>query len=75
MRHRRPAHPEAPTVPTKPTKALVALVVTLAGLVGIHLTNGTAQLVIMVAQLVIVVYGVWRARNDPKDGPGVGEFL
>lgn len=86
MRHRRKEQNRArarhagvngivPAVQTKPTKALVALVVTLAGLVGIHLTNGTAQLVVMVAQLVIVSYGVWRARNAPKGGPGVGEFL
>lgn len=65
-------------VPTKPTKALVAAVVTFAGLVGIHLTTGTAQLVVMVGQLALVVFGVWRARNRPKDppaGPGVQEFL
>lgn len=59
-----------PYVQTKPTKALVAAVVTLAGLVGIQLTDGTAQLVVMVAQLLLVVYGVWRARNAPKVGPG-----
>lgn len=68
-----------PDVQTKPTKALVALVVTLAGLAGIQLTDGAAQLVVMGLQLLLVVYGVWRARNAPKDppatGPGVGEFL
>lgn len=66
-------------VPTKPTKAVVAAVITVAGLVGIHLTSGTAQLVVMVLQLAVVVFGVWRTRNAPKDpppaGPGVGGFL
>jgi hypothetical protein len=56
---------------------VVAALITMAGLVGIHLTEGTAQLVVMFVQLVLVVYGVWRARNYPKDppaGPGVQEF-
>lgn len=67
---RRKTKPVTPAyVPTKPTKALVAAVVTVAGLVGIQLTDGTAQLVVMVAQLLLVVYGVWRARNAPKDSP------
>lgn len=52
-----------PAVPTKPTKALVAALVTLAGLVGIQLTTGTAQAIVMVVQLVAVAYGVWRTRN------------
>lgn len=61
---------------TKSTKALVAAVITLAGLVGIQLTDGTAQLVVAILQLVAVVYGVWRTYNGPKDsGPGVGDFL
>lgn len=62
---------------TKPTKALVALVVTVAGLVGIHLTHGAAELIVGAVQLVLVVYGVWRARNAPVEqpGPGVGGFL
>jgi len=55
-----------PQLPTKPTKAYVAAVVTLAGLVGIHLTTGTAQAIVMALQLVLVVYGVWRAWNRPK---------
>jgi hypothetical protein len=64
----------------KPTKALVAAVVTLAGMVGITLTTGKAQAIVMVVQLVLVVYGVWRARNAPKPptGPGnvgIGGFL
>jgi hypothetical protein len=54
------------TLPRKPTKAVVAALVTILGLVGIHVTTGTAQLLVMVAQLVVVVYGVWRARNRPK---------
>lgn len=66
-------------VPTKATKAMVAALVTIAGLVGIHLTTGTAQLVVAVLQLLLVVYGVWRTRNAPKAppaaGPGVGDFL
>jgi hypothetical protein len=68
-----------PYLPTKPSKALVAAVVTLAGLVGIHLTTGTAQLVVMAVQLLAVVFGVWRARNTYKatggPGPGVGDYL
>lgn len=66
------------TEQTKSTKALVAAVVTLAGLVGIQLTDGTAQLVVMVLQLLAVVFGVWRARNNPKTPRrrrGMGEFL
>lgn len=77
-RRQRPARQPAQvtTLPTKPTKAMVAAVVTLAGLVGIHLTTGTAQVVIMVGQLVLVVYGVWRARNMPKPpDDGVDGFL
>ena len=64
--------------PTRPSKALVAGLVTLAGLVGIRLTHGTAELVVMLAQLLVVAYGVWRTHNGPKpplEGPGVGEFL
>jgi hypothetical protein len=81
-RPRRPGdrHPVSVTSAQalKPTKAIVAAVVTLAGLVGIHLTDGTAQVIVMVAQLVLVSYGVWRTVNAPKTppaGPGVGEFL
>ena len=56
-----------PQVPaTKPTKAYVAAVVTILGLVGIQVTTGTAQVIVMVLQLVLVVYGVWRAYNRPK---------
>lgn len=66
----------ATAVRTKPTKALVALLVTVAGLVGIHLTHGTAELVVGAVQLVLVVYGVWRARNAPVEVPPRGrEFL
>lgn len=53
-------------VPTKPTKAYVSMVVTFAGFVGLHLTNGQAQDIVMAAQLVAVGYGVWRVRNKPK---------
>lgn len=77
-RHRRRQPPPAVDyVPTKPTKAVVAAVITVAGLVGIHLTEGTAQLVVMVLQVVIICYGVWRTRNAPKDPPagGVGGFI
>lgn len=67
------------TVPTKPTKAYVAAIVTIAGLVGIHITSGTAQAIVMVGQLLLVVYGVWRARNLPKRRGAVnhdpGDFL
>lgn len=83
--HQLPAGPAGPVpvrreqsyVPTKPTKAVVAAVVTMLGLVGIHVTSGTAQLIVMVGQLVLVVFGVWRARNKPTHpgGGGVGEFL
>lgn len=59
---------------TKSTKALVAAVVTLAGLVGIQLTDGTAQLVVMILQLLAVVFGVWRARNNPKRPPAAEEY-
>lgn len=65
-------------LPTKPSKALVAAVLTLAGLVGIHLTSGTAQAVVVVLQVVLVTYGVWRTRNVPKatrERRGVGDFL
>lgn len=64
--------------PTKPTKAYVAAVITLLGLVGIHLTTGTAQALVMVGQLLLVAYGVWRVHNHPKpprSGPGVEGFL
>lgn len=54
------------SLPRKPTKAVVAALVTVLGLVGIHVTTGTAQLLVMVAQVVIVFYGVWRARNHPR---------
>lgn len=69
-----------PMLPTKATKAQVAAVVLVAGLVGIHLTSGVAQLVVMGLQLALVVFSVWRTRNAPKvdppsSGPGVGEFL
>lgn len=65
---------------TKPTKAYVAAVVTILGLVGIHVTAGTAQALVMVGQLVLVVYGVWRTHNAPKATPrrranGVDGFL
>lgn len=63
--------------PTKPTKAWVAAVVTLLGLLGIHITTGTAQALVMAGQLILVVYGVWRARNRPKlpnRGRGVSGF-
>lgn len=67
---RRPRPPAGVSVrseqPTKPTKAIVAAVVTVLGLVGIHITSGTAEAIVMVGQLVLVVYGVWRARNAPK---------
>lgn len=59
-------------VPTRPTKAIVAAVITLAGVVGIHLTHGTAELVVGLVQLVLVSYGVWRARNKPQAQPGPG---
>jgi len=77
---RRPEPAAAQTVPTaqtKSTKAMVAALITLAGLVGLHLTDGTAQLVVAVLQLAAVFYGVWRTRNAPKrtTGPGVGDFL
>ena len=76
---RSPGQPaQVPYVPTKPTKAVVAALITVAGLVGIHLTTGTAQAIVMVAQLVVVVYGVWRTYNAPKQspsGPGVQEFM
>lgn len=80
MANRRRIQPPVVTgqLPTKPTKAYVAAVVTLLGLVGIHVTTGTAQAVVMVAQLLIVVYGVWRAANRPKlpdRGRGVQGFL
>jgi hypothetical protein len=65
-------------LPTKPSKALVAAVLTIAGLLGLHLTSGTAQAVVVVLQVVLVTYGVWRTRNVPKatpERPGVGDFL
>lgn len=72
-KNRRELAPPAPPklspgdmVPRKPTKAIVAAVVTVLGLVGIHVTTGTAQAIVMVGQVVLVVYGVWRARNLPK---------
>lgn len=78
-RRPRPATPATqvpvPYVQTKPTKAVVAAIVTLAGLVGIHLTSGTAQAIVMAVQLVLVVYGVWRARNKPVDRPGMRGFV
>lgn len=75
---RTAAGPAGLSVPTKPTKAYVAAVVVLAGLVGIHLTNGTAQALVMLGQLLFTVYGVWRATNRPKlpdRGRGVQGFL
>jgi hypothetical protein len=81
FQNRRPtgiAGHDAQVPATKSTKALVAAVLTLAGLLGIHLTDGTAQLVVAIVQLVAVTYGVWRAYNAPKvssSGQGVGEFL
>lgn len=65
-------------LPTKPAKAWVATVVTLFGLVGIHVTTGTAQALVMVGQLLLVAYGVWRTTNRPKlpaRGTGVQGFL
>lgn len=65
-------------LPTKPTKAYVAAVVVLLGLIGIHVTSGTAQALVMLGQLLLTVYGVWRATNRPKlpsRGTGVQDFL
>lgn len=65
-------------VPTKPTKTVVATVITMAGLLGIQLTTGTAQLVVMVLQVLLVAYGVWRAHNRPKSpvaGHRIGGFM
>lgn len=81
--HRRLSDRSAPasqnlSIPTKPTKAYVAAVVVLAGLVGIHLTSGTAQALVMLGQLAFTVYGVWRATNRPKlpdRGRGVSGYL
>lgn len=87
MKHRksprapRPAQPPSvhvETLPTKPTKAYVSAVITLLGLVGIHVTSGTAQAVVLVAWVLLSWYGVWRARNHPKlpdRGRGVAGFL
>lgn len=52
--------------PRKATKAVVAAVITLAGLVGIHLTHGTAELLVGLVQLAVLVYGVWRTPNAVK---------
>lgn len=74
----RPAEPvSVPTDQLKPTKAWVSLVVTIAGLVGIRLTDQTAQLVVIVAWVALSWYGVWRARNTPKGNRtrGPGAFL
>lgn len=77
----RPPRPAGVSVrgeqPTTATKAQVAALVTVLGLVGIHITTGTAQAIVMVAQLALVFYGVWRVRNrrKTKQWPGVGEFL
>lgn len=64
---------------TKPTKALVAALITVAGLVGVRLTSGTAELILMACQLILVAYGVWRTRNNPKDPPpgggGIGWYV
>lgn len=65
-------------LPTKPAKAYVAMLVTLAGLLGIHLTSGTAQALVMAGQLLLVGYGVWRTTNRPRlpqRGRGVSGFL
>lgn len=78
MRHSTRPAPTIPQFPTKPTKAYVAALITLAGLVGIHVTNGTAQALVMAGQLLLVIYGVWRTRNRPKvpnRGRGVQGFL
>lgn len=86
MKRRRHTQPDTPyahvarppvQVPTKPSKAVVAAVITLLGLVGIQVTTGTAQALVMLGQLVLVVYGVWRTRNPPKlpnRGRSVGEY-
>lgn len=60
-RHRQPAPP-----PTRPAKAVVAAVTTLLGLVGIHVTSGTAEALVMAGQLALVVFAVWRTPNRPK---------
>lgn len=52
--------------PRKPTKALVAGLISLAGVFGVTMTHGTAELVLVLAQLVLVTFGVWRTRNDPR---------
>lgn len=79
-----PAAPATPIpvrieqLPTKARKAYVAAVVTLLGLVGIQVTTGTAQALVMLGQLLLVVYGVWRTRNPaklPNKGQGVAGFL
>lgn len=54
------------TTPTRPTKAYVSMVITLAGFVGLHLTDGDAQAIVMFGQLIAVGYGVWRVPNKPK---------
>lgn len=54
------------TPPTRPTKAYVSMVITLAGFIGLRLTDGDAQAIVMAAQLVAVGYGVWRTTNKPK---------
>jgi hypothetical protein len=50
----------------KATKAQLAAVVTILGLVGIHVTSGTAELIVGVVQLALVTFGVWRVRNAQK---------
>ena len=65
--------------PTKPSKAMVAAVVTALGLLGVRVTDGTAQVLVMVLQLALVVFGVWRTWNHPKSPPGpdqgIGRYL
>jgi hypothetical protein len=54
------------TTPTRPTKAYVSMVITLAGFIGLHLTDGDAQAIVMAGQLIVIGYGVWRVPNKPK---------
>lgn len=78
MRHRRNPVQPAPATPTRPDKAWTSALVTLAGLLGIHLTNGTAQAIVLVVWVALSWYGVWRVRNRPKQprpGPGVQDVL
>lgn len=65
MRHRRQTPDTMPIIPTRPRKAYVAAVTVLLGLLGIHITSGTAQALVMAGQFLAVVYGVWRTYNPP----------